>query len=64
MYSQFINFEFGWLSEDPKKPTLSDYIINGQYCKSGLAYLVEDQNVARCAETVKIMQGNKTLLEP
>lgn len=42
MFSQFINFEFGWQSEDLKNPTLSDYLINGQYCKSGLAYLVAD----------------------
>jgi len=64
MYSQFIDFNFGWYSEDNNNPTFEDYRLNGQYCKSGMAFYNKDKNAGQCADTVKIMQGDKNLASP
>lgn len=61
MFSQFAEFKFGWSSNDIENPTLDDYIINGQYCKSGLAYYDKSTKGAKCADTIKIMQDGNTL---
>ena len=55
MYSQFVDFKFGWQSENLETPTFEDYRFNGQYCKSGMAFYNEKENAAQCAETIRIM---------
>ena len=55
MYSQFVDQNtFGWKTEKPGVTTYNDYLINGQYCKSGLAYTKGDG--AKCVDTLKVTQ--------
>lgn len=39
--------KFGWNSADNEMITLDDYILNGKYCSTGLAYPFDD-NTAVC----------------
>ena len=38
MYSQADGDSFGWHSEDENNISIEDFIQNGKYCESGLAY--------------------------
>jgi hypothetical protein len=38
LYSQDHETDFGWASDDHENPTYEDYKLNGQYCKTGLAF--------------------------
>lgn len=76
VYSQGYQKQFGWgwTSTDVKthnfaQASIADMTMNGKYCDSGLAVLVEspvkknDQVVyaAECASVFKVMQGDKKL---
>ena len=61
MYSQFVDFSFGWRSNNLDNPEPADFVKNGQYCKSGLAYYDKknsnpNKQIAKCADTFKVMQ--------
>jgi len=47
IYSQDHGTTFGWKSDNTENPTKEDFEQNGKYCKSGLAYPV-DNDEARC----------------
>lgn len=64
MYSQFEDFNFGWGSESLDKFKFEDFELNGQYCKSGLAFYNKDLKAGQCANTYKVMQGDKVLKAP
>ena len=79
LYSQFVEFNFGWRNKNPdpgtesnprftKEPTFEDYEHNGKYCKSGLARRIPDGNTpsqtAECVDAVKIEQNGQKLSYP
>lgn len=73
MFSQFEddNFVFGWWSADPNNPTLEDFTMNGQYCKSGFAFKIPSNGPdpngigkAKCDTDLKIYQFDKELASP
>lgn len=47
MYSKDIGNTFGWSSADHTAPTYDDYKQNGKYCKSGIAFAL-DEHTAKC----------------
>jgi len=53
----------GWESDDWRNPTFEDYEHNGLYCKTGIAFPV-DENTARCTTADKIMFKNEKLEFP
>ena len=48
MYSAEDSIEFGWSSESNTNPTEADFVQNGLYCQSGLAYQSSEYG-ARCS---------------
>lgn len=57
MYSQEPGKTFGWMSADKKDITYHDFLTNGMYCNTGLAFLNnDDPNAlkAQCAKAIKI----------
>ena len=61
MYSQDIGETFGW--EAPDEPQPEDFIKNGQYCVSGLAYPISKYE-ARCASFKEMRFKDKVIEEP
>lgn len=49
LYSQEKGTTLGWYSESKTNPTEEDFKLNGRYCKSGLAYPM-NENKAMCTE--------------
>ena len=47
MFSQPEDAKFGWQASNNNNPTEADYIRNGLFCESGLAYPI-NSNEARC----------------
>lgn len=52
----------GWFSESKDKPTEEDFKQNGRYCKSGLAYPM-NENKAMCTKFKEMMFENE-IIEP
>ena len=61
MYSQDVGETFGW--EAPDAPTYKDFIRNGMYCTTGLAYPISKFE-ARCARFKEMKFDGRTLAEP
>ena len=57
---------FGWMDSPENEPgekyTLKDYLHNGQYCASGLAYHAAE-GMARCTNTKQFKFGNNSPFE-
>jgi hypothetical protein len=66
MYSQPNAQIFGWRQvsgDDTTRIVFADYEMNGKYCKSGLAYPIND-TAANCTSMTQMMYGGKELQEP
>ena len=62
-YSQDHGKFFGWKSKNYLQPTYDDYKFNGQYCKSGIAFPL-NENQAQCTTTNHIEFEGKKLQSP
>ena len=56
IYSQDDGTKFGWYSANTDTPTLDDFMQNGKYCASGLAYPYS-ANGARCTSFKEMKFG-------
>jgi len=61
LYSQSFGVKFGWKASDNNNPTEKDFMSNGKYCESGLAYPISD-NEAKCT-VFKEMKFNDTVVD-
>lgn len=63
IYSQEDYTTFGWKASNNKEPTEKDFMINGKYCQSGLAYPVNDYT-AKCTSFKEMKFAGKVIEEP
>jgi len=63
VYSMDVGTKFGWHSENSSFPTEADFVKNGQFCVSGMAYPYSD-NGAKCTRTNNISQNGLVLENP
>jgi hypothetical protein len=64
LYSQEKGTTMGWKSDNPlSNLTADDFMINGKYCKSGLAFPI-DEFKGNCSATDHIKYDNKIIRSP
>lgn len=63
IYSQEVGTLFGWKSVDNDNPTEADFIQNGKYCETGLAYPV-NKDTARCTDFKEMTFDDKVTNQP
>ena len=70
LYSQSLGVAFGWkeVSVGQDTPTLEDIKHNGQYCSSGLAYKIVNEETgvseAKCSQVEKVSFDGEDILSP
>lgn len=63
IYSQEDGTVFGWKASSNDEPTEADFLLNGKYCQSGLAYPI-NENSARCTSFKEMRFDDKVIEEP